>query len=160
MISENAAAENQGPGIFFLIWILLFWEKGESLVSQKKLLLSHSVKNFCMSTRRATTFSASCSWHSNVTMAKETLLLPPGRIPENTGKRAWVCAGEEIILGVRTPWASSPGSPGVGTALWGSLIFPEDSFPSSLSSPIPKEGTACIELSQAAVCCFSCVDWT
>lgn len=116
MISENAAAENQGPGIFFLIWILLFWEKGESLVSLKKLLLSHSVKTFCMSTPRATTFSVSCSWHRNVTMAKETLLLPPGNVPENIGKRAEkglsVCWGRNIILGVRTPWASSLAAPG------------------------------------------------
>lgn len=116
MISEKAAAENQGPGNLFLIWILLFWEKGESLVSQKKLLLSRSVKTFCMSTWGATTFSASCSWYRTVITAKATLLLPPGNIPENTGERAEnclsVCWERKIILGVRAPWASSlPGSP-------------------------------------------------
>lgn len=61
---------------------------------------------------------------------------------------AAVCAGEGMLSLSQEPGhlehRPSPAAPGAGRA----LIFPVGScpaFPSSLSNPIPKKGTACME---------------
>lgn len=167
MISGTPQQRNQGPGILFLIWILLFWEKGESLVSQQKLLLSLRVKTFCMSAWRATSSAASCSWCRAVTTARATGLLPPGNVPGNTGERAGscssVCRGRDVVIipGARTPWASSlPGSP----RGWQSFDFSSgfmSSIPFLIIKPHSQERYSLYgRIIRTAVCCISCVHRT
>lgn len=125
--TEYTTAENQGPGILFLIWILLFWEKGESLVSQKKLLLSHRVDflHECIKNHNFFMLTEVDIWLS--LLPNVTVLPPPGNIPENTVQKTeknWfvfiMCWRRNIILTGGT--SSLPDSPMGWYSLWSIFV--------------------------------------
>lgn len=101
----------RGQGFFSLFEFYYFGRRGNPLFHRRNYFWAAEWR-LCLSAWRATTFCASHSWYRTVTIAKATLLLPPGSIPENTVKGAenWfsVCWERNVILGFRTPWASSP----------------------------------------------------
>lgn len=158
--------KNQGPGILFLIWILLFWEKGEISCFTEEITFETRYETFCMSAWRATTFYAYCRWCMFATIGRRNWATFSWEYPCKHSKESQELVG---VLTGGIAWASSFSDSPVA---WNSLKLCETAIQPFIFLWIDAQQSLCgthphyralslkkEELTLTTACCALGADW-